>query len=67
MAPQLLSSTAPPCAQESELPPPAWAGSLGDRPGRAVDNPRQVAPDRYSQKYGCRAELLVEIEGAARL
>ena len=23
-----------------------------DRPGRAVDNPRQVAPYRYSQKYG---------------
>jgi chorismate lyase/3-hydroxybenzoate synthase len=23
-----------------------------DRPGRAVDNPRQVAPYRYSRKYG---------------
>lgn len=23
-----------------------------DRPGRAVDNPRQIAPYRYSQKYG---------------
>lgn len=29
MAQQLSSSAAPPCAEESGLPPPAWAGSLG--------------------------------------
>lgn len=27
-------------------------GLAADRPGRAVDNPRQVAPYRYSRKYG---------------
>jgi chorismate lyase / 3-hydroxybenzoate synthase len=30
MAQQLLSSAAPPCAEESGLPPPTWAGSLGE-------------------------------------
>jgi chorismate lyase/3-hydroxybenzoate synthase len=29
MTRQLLSSAAPPCAEEPGLPPPAWAGSLG--------------------------------------
>lgn len=27
-------------------------GLAADRPGRALDNPRQVAPYRYSRKYG---------------
>jgi chorismate lyase/3-hydroxybenzoate synthase len=30
MTQQLLSSAAPPCAEESDLPPPAWAGGLGE-------------------------------------
>lgn len=30
MTQQLLSSAAPPCAEESGLPPPAWAGGLGE-------------------------------------
>lgn len=30
MTQQCLSSAAPPCAEESDLPPPAWAGSLGE-------------------------------------
>lgn len=30
MAQQLLSSAAPPCAEESGLPPPAWAFGLGE-------------------------------------
>jgi chorismate lyase / 3-hydroxybenzoate synthase len=30
MIQQLSSSAAPPCAEETKLPPPSWAGSLGE-------------------------------------
>ena len=44
-----------------------------DRPGRAVDNPRQIKPYRYSQKYGplppcfARATTLHPADGAPLL
>lgn len=44
MTQQWLSSAAPPCAEESDLPPPAWAGSLGE--GFSVASVR-IADARY--------------------